>query len=136
MQRQTYGRLVAAGILVVIGAIPGVFAKIAKNTIDPTAVVTDDGGHIIVTGPIECTPGERAYLEVTVTQRTTGAIAEGRGVATCTGLTQQWDVDLEVRGSEVFDDGPSIAVAVARSVRRGVTTDAHQWLVPVTLSDE
>ena len=128
-------RIAAAMGMVVAVATSQSIARIARNTIDPTAVVTDDGRHLIVTGPIECTLGERAYLEVTVTQRTTGAIASGRGVATCTGLTQQWDVDLEVQGSEVFDDGPAIAVAVAHSVRRGVTTDAHQWLVPVTLTE-
>ena len=54
---------------------PVVFAKIAKNTIDPVAGVTDNGRHIIATGPIECTEGEKLSLRVTVTQRLTGAVA-------------------------------------------------------------
>lgn len=57
------------------------------------AYVTDRGRHLIVTGPIECTEGERAYLRLTVTQR-------------------------------------------ARTVDGGRTTDAHQWLVDVTLGGE
>jgi hypothetical protein len=47
------------------------------NTIDPVAIVADNGRHLIVTGPIECTHGERVELRVTVTQRETGAVAEG-----------------------------------------------------------
>ena len=122
--------------LVALSFSPTTLARITYNTVDPMAVLTDDGRHLIVTGPIECTPGERAYLAVTVSQRTTGAIAEGRGIATCTGLTQQWDVNLEFQGREVFDDGPALAVAIARTTMHGVATDAHQWLVPVTLIDE
>jgi hypothetical protein len=57
----------------------------STNTIDPVAVGADHGQHILVTGPIACTAGERAQLRVTVTQRATGAIAEGRprGLAGC-----------------------------------------------------
>ena len=47
------------------------------NTIDPVAVVAGAGRHLIVTGPIRCDQTERTYLRVTVTQRETGAVAEG-----------------------------------------------------------
>jgi hypothetical protein len=67
------------------------FARILVNTIDPVAIVAGAGRHLIVTGPIECTQGERAELRVTVNQRETGAVAEGYGFVTCTGIhTQQW----------------------------------------------
>ncbi len=111
-------------------------AKIARNTIDAVAILTDAGRSVIVTGPITCTPGERVFLGVTVTQRSTGALAEGRGVITCTGEALQWEIDAPLRGRAAFVDGPAIAVAVARSTDHGITTDAHQWLVEVTLVTE
>lgn len=86
-----------------------------------------------MTGPIECTENERAYVRVTVTQRPTGAVAEGRTLITCTGGTQQWEVHAAIQGKESFQEGPATAVGLARTTDRGETTDAHQWLVPITL---
>src|ERR671914_3116765 len=82
----------AALVLIFVGVFlaPLAFAGVVLNTIDPDAIVTDNGHHIIVTGPIACTQGEQAFLHVTVTQRTTGALAEGDTRITCTGDTQQW----------------------------------------------
>ena len=60
-------------------------ARIIGNTIDANAVVTDNGRYVIVTGPIVCDRGERAEVRVTVTQRTTGALAEGLTRVVCTG---------------------------------------------------
>jgi hypothetical protein len=112
------------------------FARVVANTIDPVAIVTDDGRHLVVTGPIECTAGERAYLRVTVTQRATGALAEGRTLITCTGDTQQWKVHASTQGNETFQEGPATAVASGRTLARGEATDAHQWLVDITLVGE
>jgi hypothetical protein len=39
-------------------------ARVSLNTIDPVAIVTDDGHHIIATGPIACTANERATVRV------------------------------------------------------------------------
>ena len=63
--------------------------RITLNTIDANAVVTDNGRHVIVTGPIVCDRGERAEVRVTATQRTTGALAEGLTRVVCTGQPQQ-----------------------------------------------
>ena len=77
-----------------------------------------------------------AYLEVTVTQRATGAVAEGRTRITCTGNTQQWQVHASTQGKETFQEGPATAVALGRTSDRGDITDAHQWLVDITLVGE
>ena len=111
------------------------FAGIALNTIDPVALVTDDGRRILVTGPIICPEGERAVLRVTVTQRTTGAVAQGRTRFTCTGNLQQWEVRVEKQGSEPFEGGFATAVALARTTEKGEPTDAHQWLVELTVEE-
>jgi hypothetical protein len=107
-----------------------------KNTIDPVAIVAGGGRHLIVTGPIECNQEERAELRVTVTQRETGAVAEGYAIFKCTVETQQWEVHAVARGKASFEEGPAIAVAVASTASRRESTDAHQWLVDVTLVGE
>lgn len=112
------------------------FARITQNTIDPVAIVNKDGRQIIATGPFACTAGERYHLRLTVTQRATGAVADGRTFATCTGEPHQWEVDATSQGKERFEEGPATAVAVGRTTDRGETTDAHQWLVSITLVGE
>ena len=131
-----FGSAAVAASLAFLFLAPWAFAKVLINTIDPVVTVTDRGRLLIVTGPITCTRGERAFLRVTVSQRTTGAVAEGRGRVVCTGDNQQWEVHAATQGKASFDEGPAIAVAIARSADRGVITDAHQWLVEVTLVGE
>jgi hypothetical protein len=108
-------------------------ARIIVNTIDGGALLTDEGRHLVVTGPIICTPGERALLRVTVTQRPTGALAEGSTLFTCSGQPQQWAVHATSQGREAFVPGSATAVASARTTQHGETSDAHQWLVEVAL---
>jgi hypothetical protein len=135
------GLVALATVLTLIGVLiaPAAFARIAQNTIDPLATVGDSGRHIVVTGPIACDKGERAYLRVTLTQRSTGAVAEGYTRIACIGETeadiQQWAVHVAVRGP-AFEPGPALAVALARTTTHGHTTDAHQWPVEITLVGE
>jgi hypothetical protein len=126
----------------VVMALAGAFlartasAGIQVNTVDAVAQMTGNGRHLLVTGPIGCTAGERAHIRVTVTQRTTGAVAEGHTLVRCAGDTQQWAVRASTRGRETFEEGPAVAVALARTTAGGVATDTHQWLVAITLQGE
>ena len=133
--RHAQRRVPAAVAMILVGLFAAslALARVTANTIDSVASVTDHGRHLIVTGPIGCTAGERAHLRVTVTQRTTGAVAEGRALINCTGSLQQWEVHASVQGSETFEEGPAVATALSRTTDRGNTTDAHQWLVAITL---
>jgi hypothetical protein len=124
--------LTLAGLLVARPAS----ARIMSNTIDPVAAVSDNGREVVVTGPVQCTAGERYHLRVTVTQRTTGALAQGHALMRCTGEMQQWQVRAWTQGGESFEEGDATAVAMARSTDRGHATDAHQWLVNITLVEE
>jgi hypothetical protein len=131
--------LVSTGIALILAGVliaPPASARIVTNTVDPVATATDNGRHLVVTGPITCTAGERAYLRATVTQRETGAVAEGQTFITCTGNTQQWEVHAATHGKETFQEGPATAVALGRTTSRGEITDAHQWLVDITLVAE
>ena len=114
-------------------AATGAFARVILNTIDSVATVTDNGRLVVATGPLSCTEGERAYLRVTLSQRDTGAVAEGHTFVDCTGEVQQWEVHAFIQGRDTFVEGPATAVAIARTTVRGTSSDAHQWLVNVTL---
>ncbi len=94
------------------------------------------GRHLIVTRPIACNQEERVDLRVTVTQRETGAVAEGSTFFTCAVETQQWEVHAVTHGKAIFEEGAATAVGVASTTSRGVATDAHQWLVDITLVGE
>jgi len=138
IKRQMKPLAVATLILTLGGVLlaRAAFARITANTMDPVAIVTDGGRHVIVTGPISCTGGERLHLRVTVTQRSTGAVAEGRTLDTCIGDTQQWEVHASTQGKATFEEGPATAVALGRTTDSDTTTDAHQWLVNITLHAE
>jgi hypothetical protein len=114
---------------------PPTFAGIALNTIDPVAHQTENGRQIVVTGPIVCTAGEGVTLRVTVTQRSTGAVGQGRTRFPCTGALQQWEVRVAHDKKAAFAYGAVTAVAFVRTTARGTLTDAHQWLVEVTVTD-
>jgi hypothetical protein len=115
--------------------VPLAFAGITSNTIDD-AIVTDKGRHIIVTGSIACDAGQRAFIRVTLTQRSTGAVAEAQTRITCTGNIKQWEVHVSTRDKERFQEGSATAVALVRTIDRGNTDDAHQELVDITLVRE
>jgi hypothetical protein len=131
---QASAAMVISVVAVLVAATA--FARVALNTIDPVAIVSDDGRHVIVTGPIACTKNERAYLLVTVSQRLTGAVAEGNTRITCTGNDQQWRVHAATQGKTSFEAGAATAVALARTTDRKDVTDAHQWLVNITLVED
>ena len=110
--------LTVAGVFVARTA----FERIIINTIDPVGIVADKGRHLTVTGPLAFTAGETAYLRVTVTQRSTGAVAEGEAVLTGTGTTNQWEVAATAQGRATFAAGPATAVAIARN-----RAHLHRW---------
>jgi len=107
-------------------------AKIMTNTINPVATLTDDGRQVVLTGPIACDGNQPADLRLTVTQRSTGAMAEGTGRIECTPGVKLWEVRAATQGKARFAEGSATAVGLAiTSTGRGDADDAHQWLVPV-----
>ena len=132
-------RSLAIAAIVLTGALASTlaFAKIMNNTINPVATLTDNGRHIVLTGPIRCDGDQPADLRLTVTQRSTGAMAEGTGRIECTTGVKQWEVRAATQGKARFAEGPAIAVGLAvTSTGRGEADDAHQWLVPVIVVEE
>ena len=131
--------LVSAAILLTVAGVfvaRTAFARIILNTIDSVGIVSDKGRHLTLTGPLAATAGDRVELRLTVTQRSTGALAEGHTFLTGTGTTNQWEVEARAQGAATFEAGPATAVALARTTVGGKVTDAHQWLVNITLVKE
>jgi hypothetical protein len=126
----------ALAVLLVALAIPatGMARRLSANTVDPQATISGD--HIVATGPLRTTQVEWIDMRVTITQRSTGALAEGKARLLGTGADQRWEVDAQVRGAAAFEEGPAVAVALAITTTQGQPTDAHQWLVPITLHRE
>ena len=111
-------------------------ARITVNTIDATAKLSENGRRLVVTGPIQTDVVEKIYLRVTVTQRTTGAVAQGIAILRGTGELQTWEVRAKTRGKASFEPGPATAVAIAITSDKGQTSDSHQWLVNITLVNQ
>ena len=63
----------------------------------------------------------------------TGAVAEGRTRFVATGAIETWEVTVDNQGNERFQPGSATSVAIATAEDRRDVTDAHQWLVNVTL---
>ncbi len=132
-QPATVRSLAAAIALTIQCAAPNAVAGVQTNTIDAAATLTRDGRQVTATGPIGCTAGQHAHVQVTVTQRSTGAMAVGHTTLICNGYIQQWEIHASVRGRDAFVIGAASAVALGRTSDQGRTDDAHQWLVPITL---
>ena len=125
-------------VFVAVGVLVSTFAdaRIMRNTIGATARLTESGRALVVTGPIQCDQTQPTYLRLTVSQRTTGAVANGIANITCTPDERQWEVRITAQGNAAFEEGSAIAVALARSTQNGSPDDAHQWLVNITLVRE
>jgi hypothetical protein len=63
-------------------------------------------------------------------------VAEGYVIFNCAGVIEQWEVHAVTHGKATFEEGPATAVGVASTSSRGAATDAHQWLVDITLVAE
>ena len=104
------------------------------NTINPVSIVSSDGREVVVSGPIQCEEGDYLQLRVTVTQRTTAAVAETVWNGVCAGRVQKWEVTALAKGESRFEEGPAQACALATSTRSGKQSDADQWCVDVILA--
>ncbi len=114
------------------------FARIAIHSNDvQTVTFVDDNFHKLrVTGHIICDAGGTAHFRVTITQRTTGAVAEGVASIACTGEMQEWKVLARVKGQQGFEEGPVTVVYFTRTREGKEIGDAHQWLTVLTLTRE
>ena len=134
-QRQRLPVIISLALLIAgLVCVPLAYAKLAGNTVDPIASVSTNGRVITVTGPLATDQTQPVFMRVTVTQRSTGAIAEGYAQVIGTVAVQQWTMNVQAVGFKSFEPGPATVVALAQSRTSFFNPDdAHQWLVNVTL---
>jgi hypothetical protein len=136
--------MISIVIIALLTAGPA-FARISANTIDDPVILSSNNKHILVTGPIQCTKGDKLSIDVILTQRETqipfvtekaagitdwtkeetGAIAKGKLETSCTGTLQQWKINTDTEGR--FNKGTAKAWALAITRNHRKITDVDQW---------
>jgi hypothetical protein len=101
---------------------------------DHAGVLTNVGGAVRVSGPIACKPGDTVRIRATVSQVTTGAVAEGFWSKRCTGTTLHWHVTATVTDGAHLAPGGAEGVGLAINRRHGIPGTAVQWISPLTLT--
>jgi hypothetical protein len=104
-----------------------------RSGFDAAAQATASGATVRIGGPAQCTKGGRLRIDVTITQRASGALARGTWTGRCRGSVQRWTVRAAraLTGRFVAGEVTACAAAAAASAERA--TDALQWCKLVTL---
>jgi hypothetical protein len=100
---------------------------------DHTGVLTVGGGAVRVSGPITCTAGDFVRIRATVSQTSTGAVAEGIWSKRCTGTALHWHITAIVTDAGHFAAGGADGVGLAIIRSHGIPVTAVQWLRGLTL---
>ena len=106
------------------------------QTINAVATLRSKGGEVLVEGPIQCEKHEMLRLRVTVSQRTTRALAEGNLEQEATGRVQCWEVVAKRQHAESFEEGPGEACVLATTWHHGTLTDVAQWRGELVIMEE
>jgi hypothetical protein len=95
--------------------------------------VLDDGRDVVASGHGGCTVDEQVTVAITITQSTSGAMATGQKVQTCTGELQTWSFAVTADTTPYFADGPAEACGLATTRDAGYVTDTYDWCKDVDL---
>jgi hypothetical protein len=123
----------AAQTSAVRGPLPCVSTCKPAAAFDPAGVLTSGGGAVRVSGPIACAAGDSVRVHATISQVSTGAVAEGGWSKRCTGATLQWHITATVTDGVHFSAGGADGVGLAITRRHGIPGSAVQWLRRLTL---
>jgi len=101
---------------------------------DRAALLTNGGTMVRVSGPITCRVGDTVRVRATVSQASTGAVAEGLWSKRCTGTVLHWHITAAVTDDAHFSAGGAEGVGLAIIRRHGMAGSAIQWIRPLTLT--
>lgn len=104
-------------------------ANMFRNTINPDVTMNANGRHLSVKGPIACSEGELLRIRLTVTQASTGALAQGYTSLDCSGddVDLEWSLKAVTYGAARFEEGEAQACALGLTRLNGEVTDIRQW---------
>jgi hypothetical protein len=122
-----FGLLVSLCAISVLLLAQTTSAAMFRNTINPDVTVNGAGHILSVRGPIGCDDGELLRLRITVTQATTGALAQGYTSLNCTGDDLEWSLKAVTYGAARFEEGPAQACALGLTRLGNSVTDIRQW---------
>ena len=101
---------------------------------DRAGVLVNRGAEVRLSGPVDCSVGDSVRVRATVSQLSTGAVAEGVWSKRCTGTTLHWHITAIVNDSVHFSTGRAAGVGLAVIRDHGVPGSAIQWIRPLTLT--
>jgi hypothetical protein len=101
---------------------------------DRAGVLADRGAEVRLSGPVDCSVGDTVSIRATVSQLSTGAVAEGVWSKRCTGTTLHWHITAIVNDGVHFSTGSAEGVGLAVIRDHGVPGSAIQWIRPLTLT--
>jgi hypothetical protein len=99
----------------------------------PTQTLIASGRAVKLSGPIKCPAGDIVRVRATVSQRSTGAVAQAFWNKPCTGKGQHWHKTASVNDGVMLSAGCAHAAGLAIIRHAGKPVDAFQWLRTVTL---
>lgn len=122
-------------VILIIGAMFALLttqvtsAGMFRNTIDPDVTMNQNGRHLSIRGPIACDTGELLRIRITVTQATTGALAQGYTSLDCAGedVDLEWSARAVTYGAARFEEGEAQACAMGLTRIGKTVTDIRQW---------
>jgi hypothetical protein len=114
-------------------AVAGAIA--ASSTVSDSARLAAGGRALQVGGVVRCSACRGFTLGATVSQRGSGAIAQGGVRCTCDGVAEHWLLTARAREGTTFRRGPArVCVWVTARSQGGEAIDARQWCESVTLT--
>jgi len=112
-----------------------VFGSMTNSAFFDTATLAHGGRTLRVAGPLSCAGGATADVAVTITQRSTGAVARGRIRQRCDAAQTTFALGAQaLRGAPFDTPGSAQACGAVRLRSPGRTgLDAFQWCRTITL---
>ena len=137
--------LLVVGLLVLLALSVGTsepadararFFPIPNATADEAVLMPSEDDDVVVTGGIKCAEGQLVEINVTVTQETTGAVANGSTLTRCLGTDtqpRQWIVHAPTLSQTPFETDTAHIVVNTRTIAQGEETHEWSWETDVQL---
>jgi hypothetical protein len=127
----------AATLALALGLTSPAFARAidpAHTTVGNSARLGTDAKTVAIDGVVACATCRTFTLGATVSQRTSGAVAQGGVRCVCHGARERWTLTARAReGTRFRQGGARVCVWIIARRAAGRAIDAEQWCENVTL---
>lgn len=120
--------------LATVAAASGSDIDRARSSVGDSARLNAAGTALHLTGVVRCADCRTFTLGATVSQRTSGAVAQGGVRCVCRGAVEHWRLTARARESTTFEPGAArVCVWVIARGSAARPIDARQWCESVAL---